>query len=96
MVSTVSWADEVVHKTCCFDLGSFLDRFTRSQKLRIFRTLYHDRGHFCGHHNSLNFDLQMVSTVSWDDEVHKIYCFDIDLFLTFLKGHKKLEFSHIV
>ena len=50
MVSTVSYDDEVVHKTCCFDLNLF----PRSWKLRIFLTLYHERGSLCGHHNSLN------------------------------------------
>ena len=37
MVSTVSLDDEVAHNICCFDL-------LQSRKLRIFRTLYHERG----------------------------------------------------
>ena len=38
--------------------------------------------------------LIMVSTLSWDDEVvHKTYYFDLDLSLTFLQGHKNIEFS---
>ena len=80
MVSTVSWDDEVAHKTCCFDLHLF----ARSRKLRIFLTLYHERGSLCGpitHWTAWLWPSIMISTVSWDDEVvHKTCCFDLDLF----------------
>ena len=95
MVSTVSWNDEVVHKTCWFDL----DRFARSPKL-FFAHCTMNGGHFVDtitHWTIWIWLSIMVSTVSWDDEVvHNTCCFDLDLFLTFLQGHENLEFLHIV
>ena len=65
---------------------------------KTFHTLYHEpRDHFV--YTITNWTVWlwpsiMVSTVSWDDEVvHNTCCFYLYILLTFLQGHKNLEYS---
>ena len=81
MVSTVSWDDEVAHKTCCVDLHLFLT-FLQGYENLILAHCTMNGGHFVGpmtHWTAWLWPSIMVSTVSWDDDVvHKTCCFDLD------------------
>ena len=85
MISTISQVDEVVHKTCCFDL----DLFTK--KLLIFPHCTMNGSHFVDtitHSTIWHWPSIMSSTVSYDDEWWSC-AQDLELALTFLQGHKK-------
>ena len=87
MVSTVSWDDEVAHKTRWFDLDLFLIFSLSHENWEFCAHCTMNRGHFVDtitHWTVSVLPSIMVSTVSWDDEVaHETRCFDLDLFLTF-------------
>ena len=82
MVSPVSWDEEVVHKTCCFDFDIFLTFLQGYNKLRFVCTVW-------------LWPSIMVSKDSWDDEVvDKTCCCDLvwpfhDLFA---RSHKLIMF----
>ena len=94
MVSTVSWDDEVAHKTCCFDLDIFLIFLQGHENLEYFVHYIMNGGHFVdpiAHWTVSLWPSIMVSTVSRDDEVaHKTRCFDLYPFLTILQDPKNL------
>ena len=46
MVSTVSWDDEVVHKTCCFDHDILLTFLQGHENLDFFAHCTMNGGHF--------------------------------------------------
>ena len=96
IVSTVSWDDEVVHKTCCFDLDNFLTFFQSHKKLGIFPHCTMKGGHFVdtiAHWTVWLWPSIMVSTASNDDVVvHKTYCFDLDLSLILYKVTNNLDY----
>ena len=46
MVSTVSWDDEVVHKTCCFDRDLILIFLQGHENLELFAHCTMNGGHF--------------------------------------------------